>query len=279
MPNAREGVLADRMGFAARLAGDSQRKMWRWLPEPPLKPDAAVVWVLKGRPAATASRLSQKGRLIQQQSLPDQQRGMAAGAHRRPVGSPAMTATLRPRRRRMLDDGLAELGTLERERPSGPWPKQSGERPRAPPRSAPSSSGLGALGAVALGPPGVGRRKPANLSGSSSADTGAQAMPHFTTVSARCLSFGTLPGAGSAAGPARVAIVRRSQRLGGLATKARLACAGQGLGADCWWMWGGGLQRLLGTLAAVAQARVLIACAGMEGALSPPCWRACCRSQ
>ena len=83
---------------------------------------------------------------------------------------------------------------------------------------------------------------------------------------ARCLSLGTLPK--QPAGPAAVAVVSGGSSDRTVVCEAALALQIHGIGVDLVMDVGvAGLHRLLDQLPRLETARVLIACAGMEGAL------------
>lgn len=160
-------------------------------------------------------------------------------------------------------DGLAELD-LERSARLGMAEAIWGED-KSPAQISAILERLGALGAVALVTR-VSAEKASTVLEQFRRHR-AQAMPIYHRE-ALCLSFGTLPELESAAGPARVAIVCGGSSDLVVAHEARLALRWAGLGADLLVDVGvAGLQRLLGKLEQLRQARVLIACAGMEGAL------------
>ncbi|PSB37970.1 nickel pincer cofactor biosynthesis protein LarB [Aphanothece minutissima] len=94
---------------------------------------------------------------------------------------------------------------------------------------------------------------------------GAEAVPRHDPV-ARCLTWPAPPPADPALG--RVAVLGGGSSDLPVAAEARLALACHGVASDLVLDVGvAGLHRLLGQLEGLRQARVLIACAGMEGAL------------
>ena len=102
------------------------------------------------------------------------------------------------------------------------------------------------------------------------ADKAAAVSRHLPAVrlhsEARCLSLGDLPQAPQ--GPSAVAVVSGGSSDRTVVSEAALALKLHGIGVDLVMDVGvAGLHRLLAQLPRLETARVLIACAGMEGAL------------
>ncbi|MDM7953642.1 MAG: nickel pincer cofactor biosynthesis protein LarB [Cyanobium sp. CZS 25K] len=91
-------------------------------------------------------------------------------------------------------------------------------------------------------------------------------LPPLHHPLARCLTWPSLPATNPAFG--RVAVLSGGSSDLAVAAEARLALACHGVASDLVLDVGvAGLHRLLGQLEGLRRARVLIACAGMEGAL------------
>ena len=99
------------------------------------------------------------------------------------------------------------------------------------------------------------------------ADAVAQVLPAVVIhAEARCLTYGDLPPA--PAGPPAVAVLSGGSSDRTVVAEAALALRCHGIGVDLLMDVGvAGLHRLLDQLPRLEPARVLIACAGMEGAL------------
>jgi len=198
-----------------------------------LSHDAACCLGLQRRPAATGRRpLSQKGTL-DSATIPfplDQQRGMAAGAHGRPVGSPAMTGNApSPGAAGWLDRRTGRAGPWSGA-PVWAWPKQSGEEDKSPARFSAILERLGARRFA--GPWFTGCRGEAAPCWSQFRRHRAQPCP-FTTVRLVASALEPCGTEFRSWGLLGVAIrLRRQPATCGGPRSASWLCAGQGAGAD-----------------------------------------------